>query len=100
MTEGVERFSRSSCQDVDVLDVDLFGPILKAQELSDECAPDYNENRPHDGLGGGPHGSGGGRRTRIGPRSSGAQPERGLPPWKAPPPASRQLARVRELPRS
>lgn len=46
----VERFNRSFRQEV--LDAYLFGSIAEAQDLSDEWLTDYNENRPHDGLGG------------------------------------------------
>lgn len=48
----VERFNRSYRQEV--LDAYLFGSIEEAQDLSDEWLTDYNENRPHDGLGGVP----------------------------------------------
>jgi putative transposase len=48
----VERFNRSFRQEV--LDAYLFGSIEEAQDLSDEWLTDYNENRPHDGLGGVP----------------------------------------------
>lgn len=46
----VERFNRSFRQEV--LDAYLFDSVAEAQDLSDEWLVDYNENRPHDSLGG------------------------------------------------
>jgi putative transposase len=46
----MERFNRSYRGDV--LDAWVFGSIAEVQDLSDEWLADYNENRPHDSLGG------------------------------------------------
>lgn len=46
----IERFNRTYRGDV--LDSWLVGTVAELQDISDEWLTDYNENRPHDSLGG------------------------------------------------
>lgn len=46
----IERFNRTYRGDV--LDSWIVGSVAELQNISDEWLTDYNENRPHDSLGG------------------------------------------------
>ena len=46
----IERFNRT-CRE-DVLDMNLFFSLCEVQEITHEWLKSYNEDRPHESLGG------------------------------------------------